>query len=157
MLHKRTLQRDCLSNYSQSFSNLHNSPLLNLDFRDFYLKKSLFNPPEGLAESFAARRHIAGADVPFVEVLHYSKRWLLIQAPRFSRSFFKRLNSARLGNPYDQLLKIFKNFATLTSIYGYFRPTPDMILMERGIVRVWIHEDVFSETRMLPLPNGPEG
>ncbi len=129
MLRKRTLSRDCLSNYSQSFSNLHSRPLLNLDFKDFYLKKSLFNPPEGLAESFAARRHIAGADVPFVEVLHCSKRWLLIQAPRFSRSFFKRLNSARLGNPYEQLLKIFKSFVTLTTIYGYFRPTPEMILM----------------------------
>lgn len=157
MLHKRTLQRDYLSNYSQSFSNLHNSPLLNLDFPDFYLKKSLFNPPEGLVESFAARRHIAAADVPFVEVLHYSKRWLLTQAPRFSHSFFKRLNSARLGNPYEQLLKIFRNFAALTTIYGYFRPTPDMILMERTTVRVWIHEDVFSEARMVPLPNGPEG
>jgi hypothetical protein len=117
---------------------LHNSPLLNLDLKEFYLKKSLFNPPEGLAESFASRRHIAGAEVPIIDVIHFSKRWLLIQSPRFSKSFFKRLNSHRLGNPYEQLLKIFKSFAALTSIYGYFRPTAGMIFMERRTARVWI-------------------
>jgi len=154
MLHKRSSQRDCISNYSQSFSNLHNHPLINFDLKEFSLKKSLFNPPEGLAESFATRRHIAGADVPIIEVIHYSKRWLLIQAPRFSRSFFKRLNSAQLGNPFEQLLKIFKNFTALTKIYGFFRPTPGMIFMERRIIRVWISEDVFSGIRMIPLSEG---
>lgn len=138
MHHKRTSQRDCTSNYSQSVSNLHNYPHFNLGLKEFSLKKSLFNPPEGLAESFATRRHIAGADVPIIDVVHYSKRWLLIQAPRFSRSFFKRLNSTQLGNSYEQLLKLFKNFVALTKIYGYFQPTLGMIFMEGRTIRVWI-------------------
>ncbi len=157
MLHKRTLQRDCLTNYSQSFSNLHKAPFPNLDLKEFCLKKSVFNPSEELAESLASRRHLAGAEVPLIDFIHYSKRWLLIQSPRFSRSFFKRLNSHRLGNPYQQILKIFKSFAALTSIYGFFRPTPGMIFMELRTVRVWISQDVFSDTRMLPLGEGLKG
>jgi hypothetical protein len=121
------------------------------------LKKSLFNPPEGLAESFASRRHIAAADVPIIEVTHYSKRWLLLQAPRFSRNFFRRLNSGHLGNPYEQLLKIFKSFAALAKIYGYFRPTVGMIFMENKTIRVWINEDIFSGVRMNSLSEGLAG
>lgn len=155
MLKKRTSKRDCLSNCSHSFPNLHNSPLIAIDFKELCLKKSLFNPPEGLAESYAARRHIAAADVPIIEVIHYSHRWLLLQAPRFSRNFFRRLNSGQLGNPYDQLLKIFKSFVALTAAYGFFRPTVGMVFMEGRAVRVWINEDVFAGTCMMPLSKGP--
>jgi hypothetical protein len=146
-----------LSNYSHSFPNLHSSPLIAIDFKELCLKKSLFNPPEGLAESYAARRHIAGADVPIIEVVHYSSRWLLLQAPRFSRNFFRRLNSGHLGNPYEQLLKIFKGFAALTTAYGFFRPTVGMVFMEGRAVRVWINEDVFAGGCMMPLGKGTEG
>jgi hypothetical protein len=154
MLKKRTSKRDCLSNCSHSFPNLHNSPLIAIDFKELTLKKSLFNPPQGLAESYAARRHIAAADVPIIEVIHYSHRWLLLQAPRFSRNFFRRLNCGQLGNPYDQLLKIFKSFVALTTAYGFFRPTVGMVFMEGRAVRVWINEDVFAGACMMPLSKG---
>jgi hypothetical protein len=118
---------------------LHKTPFPNLDLKEFCLKKSVFNPPEQLTESLASRRLIRGTEVPLIDVVHHSKRWLLIQSPRFSKSFFKRLNCHKLGNPYEQLLKIFKNFATLTSIYGFFRTTPGMIFTENRTVRVWIN------------------
>ena len=110
-----------------------------------------------MAESYASRRHIPAADVPIVEVAHYSHRWLLLQAPRFSRNFFRRLNSGQLGNPYEHLLKIFKRFIALTAVYGFFRPTFGMIFMEGNAVRVWINEDVFAGGCMMPLVKGVEG
>jgi hypothetical protein len=95
--------------------------------------------------------------VPIVEVIHYSKRWLLLQAPRFSRSFFRRINAGTLGNPYDQLLKIFKSFAALTRLFGFFRPTVGMIFMEGKRVCAWVSEDVFSNTCDMPLGEGSLG
>lgn len=46
MLEKRIFQKDCLTNYSQSFSNLHKTPFPNLEIKEFCLKKSVFNPSE---------------------------------------------------------------------------------------------------------------
>ena len=157
MLRKQTSQKECFSNYSQSFSNLHCSPLMNLDLKELNLRKSLFDPPRGLAQIYEARKHIIGAQVPIVQVVHSSYRWLLLQVPRFSRGFFRRLNSGRLGNPYQQLLKVFKGFVALAKIYGYFRPTMGMILMEQRNVIVWINEDIFSNGCSMALGSGFEG
>ncbi len=95
--------------------------------------------------------------MPIIEVVHYTKRWLLLQTPRFSLSFFKRLNSGRLGNPYEQLLGIFKGFVALTRLYGYFKPTVEMIFMDSQAIRVWINEDVFSESPMMRFSQGIKG
>jgi hypothetical protein len=45
--------------------------------------------------------------------MHISKKWLLLKTPRYSQSFFKKLNLGTLGNPYEQLLNIFKAFVSL--------------------------------------------
>jgi hypothetical protein len=90
-------------------------------------------------------------------VVHYSDRWLLLQAPRYSHDFFRRLNSGQLGNPYEQLLKIFNGFVALTAAYGFFIPTVGMVFMEGRAVRVWTNEDVFAGGRMKPLGKGVEG
>jgi hypothetical protein len=39
---------------------------MNLDLKELSLRKSLFDPPQGLAQIYEARKHIIGADVPVV-------------------------------------------------------------------------------------------
>jgi hypothetical protein len=109
-----------------------------ISLKDFYLRKSVFNPSEGEAEVFASRRHIPGAEVPRIEIVHYSTRWLLLQAPQTRSNFFDKINRGKLGCKEEQILKIFKGFVALVHHFGYFRPTAKMIFLEKMEVRVWM-------------------
>ncbi len=65
-MNKHASSRKCYTNYSQSFSNLHHPNIMSLELKQYSLRKSYFNPPPGLEESYATRNHLAGADVPLV-------------------------------------------------------------------------------------------
>lgn len=127
MMSRHASNRKCYTNYSQSFSNLHHPNIMSLELKELSLRKSFFNPPPGLAEAFAARSHIAAVDVPLIEVLQSSKRWLLLQSPKLSTNLFLRINSGQVTNPYEVILRVLKGFAGLTKIYGYFLVTAKMI------------------------------
>ena len=99
----------------------------------------MFDPPEGLAEAYAARRHIAGVEVPPVEIVYCNSRWLLLQAPKAQSNFFEKLNKGRLGLKEEQILKVFKGFVALAKLFGFFRPTEKMIFLENGQVKVWVN------------------
>jgi hypothetical protein len=66
-------------------------------FENCQLRKSIFNPYPGLPETYAARRHLAGTEVPKVEIVHYSPRWLLLQSPKVKADFFDKVNRGKLG------------------------------------------------------------
>ena len=61
--------------------------------KNLWLRKSIFNPPQGLPELYASRKHLAGVEVPYVEILHYSERWLLLQTQRREVNFFEKMNT----------------------------------------------------------------
>lgn len=128
-----------ITSYSEDLVSRRRKESVNLHLKDFYLRKSLFNPPEGLAEAYASRRHIAGAEVPIVEIVHYSPRWLLLQAPQNKANFFEKLNQKRMGCREEQILKVFKNFVCLVKHFGFFRPTEKMIFLEKMEARVWVN------------------
>ena len=112
---------------------------LGQGLKDFWYRKSIFKPHDALPETFAARRHIPGANVPKVEIVHSNPRWLLLQAPKARPIFFQMLNKGRLGCKEEQVLKIFRSFTYLIKQFGFFRPTWRMIFLEKMEAKVWIH------------------
>ena len=42
-------QQQKMAYHCHSFSHLQSTPVLALDFKELFLRKSLFSPPEGLA------------------------------------------------------------------------------------------------------------
>lgn len=66
MINSRAFERNVYSNYSKSLSNLLPYDIVPLELKEFWLRKSLFQPDKGLAEIYAARNHIPGADVPTI-------------------------------------------------------------------------------------------
>lgn len=101
MLKHHASEKRFLSNHSEDLSYLAQSSDILQMLRQYSLRKSVFKPEKGLAESYAGRNHIAGAEVPVVEVVYSSNRWVLLQSPRFGLNVFKRLNSGEIaGNTY---------------------------------------------------------
>ena len=68
-----------------------------LPLKETKLRKSFFNPAETLADQYATRRHLAGAEVPLIEIVHYSPRWLLLQTVPLKTDFFRKVNLEKLG------------------------------------------------------------
>lgn len=66
MIKSRDYERNVRSNYTKSLSNLLPYDIVALELKEFWLRKSFFQPDKGLAEIYAARNHIAGADVPTI-------------------------------------------------------------------------------------------
>lgn len=139
MLKRDASNRKCFSNYSQSFSHLQRPPAWPLELKELYMRKSLFNPPPGLAESYATRNHIVGAEVPPIEVLESSKRWLLLQTPKYSQNFFTKINSGHFINPFEAILRVFKSFAALGTLCGFYLPSPKMIFVRGKEICVWVN------------------
>lgn len=100
MMRKGIPNQKNYTHYSKSFSNLHHPQISCIDLKEFYLRKSIFDPPEGLAEVFISRSHLAGADVPLIEVVHSDQRWLLLQSPKMTQNVFSKIDSGTYGNPY---------------------------------------------------------
>ena len=144
MIKYPSITRNAYSNYSKSLSDLHHYDFPPLELKEFWLRKSYFNPPNTLADNYAARSHIAGVNVPIVEVLHSDRRWLLLQTPKYSQGFFNHVNLGRISNPFQALLSIFKSFVELTKKYGNFVVTKKMIFLRKKEICVWISQDIFS-------------
>ena len=112
---------------------------LGQGLKEFCYRKSIFKPHSALPEAFAARRHIPGANVPRVEIVHSNPRWLLLQSPKARPIFFPMLNKGRIGCKEEQVLKIFRSFTYLVKQFDFFRPTERMIFLEKMEAKVWIH------------------
>lgn len=154
MMRKRIPDQKSNNKYSKSFSNLHHPHITCIDLKEFYLRKSIFNPPQGLAESYASRSRIPGAEVPAVEVVYSDNRWLLLQSPRLTQNVFSKIDSGVLGNPYGLVLRLFKSMVAITRFYGFFLVTSYMSFLQNRQVRVWINEDIFSNSVQIPLKQG---
>lgn len=66
MIKYPSMNRNVYSNYSKSLSDLHHYDFPPLELKEFWLRKSYFNPPKALADTYATRSHIVGADVPII-------------------------------------------------------------------------------------------
>jgi len=89
-----------------------------------------------------------------VEVVYSDNRWLLLQSPRLTHNVFSKINSGVLGNPYELVLRLFKSMVAITRFYGFFLVTSNMSFLQNRQVRVWINEDIFSNSVQIPLKQG---
>lgn len=124
--------------------------------QELWLKRSIFHASSEMEQSYAFRSKIEVEGIPIVEVVQLSRHWMLLQTPKLSRNFFYRLNARHYDNPFEELLQIFANFTTLARFYGFFKPTANMVFTKGYTVKVWIHEDIFSNCPMIPLGEGAE-
>ena len=93
-------------------------------------RKSIFRPTPNQAEIYAARRHIAGAETPRIDIIHLNTRWLLLESPKISHRFFLHLNSGKTASVFGTLLKLFNSLVALTKVYGYFVPKETNIFLD---------------------------